>query len=201
VRKLSDPAVADRPPGAVPSILMDAPTDYLGLDDDDLLGQCDVQTYRASGPGGQHRNKVSSAVRLHHRPTGVTVQATESRSQHENRRRAVGRLRMEIACRVRRPVDPRAFEPPALLAECVFVPRGARAGGTRRIEIGRKDRRFWPVVAVVLDLLDALEGALADAAALLGVSTSNLVRLLKSDRHLLAAAQQLRKRHGKRPIA
>ena len=42
---------------------------YLELEDSALLGQCEVHTYRSSGPGGQHRNKTSSAVRLHHQPT------------------------------------------------------------------------------------------------------------------------------------
>ena len=56
--------------------------DYLALDDARLLAQCQVHTYRASGPGGQKRNKTSSAVRLHHRPTGLIAKSTESRLQH-----------------------------------------------------------------------------------------------------------------------
>ena len=56
--------------------------DYLSLDDAALLAQCDLHTYRSSGPGGQHRNKVSSAVRLRHRATGITAHGDDSRSQH-----------------------------------------------------------------------------------------------------------------------
>ena len=61
---------------------------WAALSDDQLLAQCQVDTYRASGPGGQKRNKTSSAVRLRHPPSGLLVIAEESRSQHENRARA-----------------------------------------------------------------------------------------------------------------
>ena len=74
--------------------------------DGKLLAECTVETYRASGPGGQHRNKTESAVRLTHRPTGVVVTATERRSQHENRHRALVRLRQAIALEVREAVPP-----------------------------------------------------------------------------------------------
>ena len=55
-----------------------------------------VTTFKASGPGGQHRNKTESAVRVTHVPTGVTVIAAESRSQHRNRVVAMERLRQRL---------------------------------------------------------------------------------------------------------
>src|SRR5579871_4476343 len=71
------------------------------LSDAQLLAQCDVDTYRASGPGGQKRNKTSSAVRLRHTPSGLIVIAEESRSQHENRARALRRLRQALYLKIR----------------------------------------------------------------------------------------------------
>lgn len=58
-----------------------------------------VEVYRGSGPGGQHRNKVSTAIRITHRPTGIVVQAEEERSQTANRRRALGRLEQTLKAR------------------------------------------------------------------------------------------------------
>src|SRR5437868_8079744 len=78
---------------------------WTSLSDDQLLAQCEVDTYRASGPGGQKRNKTSSAVRLRHAASGLIVIAEESRSQHENRARALRRLRRELFLRLREPVD------------------------------------------------------------------------------------------------
>ena len=51
-----------------------------------------MEFVRASGPGGQHRNRRETGVRLTHRPTGIVVQATERRSQVDNRRIALERL-------------------------------------------------------------------------------------------------------------
>lgn len=173
--------------------------DYPGLDDEALLAQCDVHIYKSSGPGGQHRNKVSSAVRLRHRPTGVSAHGDDSRSQHDNRRMAIRRLRMNLACQVRRQVD--LTGPPApTLAECTFVARGGPAQGRRRLAVGPRDHRFWAVAAAVLDILDACQAQLSQAGAYVGISTGNLVDFLKSDRHLLTAAQALRKAHGQKPL-
>ena len=57
-----------------------------------LKKQVVIETYRSSGPGGQRKNKVETAVRLSHLPSGITVVATEHRSQGENRRLAFERL-------------------------------------------------------------------------------------------------------------
>lgn len=63
-----------------------------GLD----LSQVRLDNFRGSGAGGQHRNKVESCVRAVHLPTGITVVATESRSQHQNRAQALARLEQRL---------------------------------------------------------------------------------------------------------
>jgi len=61
-----------------------------------LKKQVIIETYRSSGPGGQRKNKVETAVRLRHLPSGITVVATEHRSQAENRKLAFQRLRERL---------------------------------------------------------------------------------------------------------
>lgn len=58
----------------------------------DLERDCDMEFFVAGGPGGQHRNKVETGVRLTHRPTGIVVTATERRSQSANREAAYERM-------------------------------------------------------------------------------------------------------------
>ena len=73
------------------------------LSDDDLLLQCEVQAHRASGPGGQHRNKAETAIRLVHLPTGVRVEGKDERSRTQNLRIALGRMREKLEKRAYRP--------------------------------------------------------------------------------------------------
>lgn len=160
---------------------------WLELSDGELLAQCRVETYRASGPGGQKRNKTSSAVRLHHEPTGLTVTATESRSQHENRARALRRLRESIALNVRDPVDPKAAPPP-------FVAEALKRGPG--LHVSRRHPDFYRIVHYVLDVLAHVGGSPARAADCLGITTSQLVRFLKTEPKLLAHANQLRRENG-----
>ncbi len=64
--------------------------------DDDLLAECDVDTFRSGGKGGQHANKTESAVRLRHRPSGLTVTSQQERSQYRNKQLALGELRRRL---------------------------------------------------------------------------------------------------------
>jgi len=64
--------------------------------DEELLRECEVETFRASGPGGQHVNKTESAVRLRHRPSGVVVTSQQERSQHRNKSLCLQKLRAKI---------------------------------------------------------------------------------------------------------
>jgi ribosome-associated protein len=65
--------------------------------DEDLLRECEVETFRSSGPGGQHVNKTESAVRLRHVPSGVVVTAQQERSQHLNKSLCIQKLRKKVA--------------------------------------------------------------------------------------------------------
>src|SRR5512146_167486 len=65
--------------------------------DDELLAQCDVDTFRSGGPGGQHQNVTDSGVRLRHRATGVTVTCRARRSQSQNKAECLRRLRERLA--------------------------------------------------------------------------------------------------------
>jgi hypothetical protein len=164
--------------------------DAVAMSDDALIRQCSVETFRASGPGGQHRNKIESAVRLTHRPTGVAAQAFERRSQHENRILALKRLRATIALRVRRPADPAGTPSPALKAILPGAPQ----------RIGPANPKFWPGVQALLDLFVHTGCSVSETAAALGISTGALVRLLQSSEDLFAECNRLRSERGLRPL-
>src|SRR3954471_19308685 len=104
---------------------MPSRAEWASLTDAQLLGQCAVDTYRASGPGGQKRNKTSSAVRLRHLPSGLLVIAEESRSQHENKARALRRLREALYLELREAIAPDAA---ALAAHPEYSPARAADG-------------------------------------------------------------------------
>jgi hypothetical protein len=170
---------------------------WTDLSDARLLAQCEVDTYRASGPGGQKRNKTSSAVRLRHPPSGLIVIAEENRSQHENRARALRRLRQALYLKVRDPLPPEARTPEALLARPDY---GPARDGDGRLHLGRRDPRFWPSVGVVLDVLHAVEARVSDAAAALGVSTGNLIDFLATDPKVWEQANGLRTHFGQKAL-
>ncbi len=175
---------------------------WLLCDETALLKNCRVDTYKSHGPGGQRKNKVETAIRLVHEPSGISAQGQQTRSQARNKTLALRNLRMHIACTCRLPQDLAHLAIPDEIAEC--FQRSARPGSAGhvklRLSLPSGNRCFWPVAAFVLDVFDAAEGQLSRASRALGISTANLAAFLRNHRHLLAAAQAIRKANGHTPL-
>jgi hypothetical protein len=159
------------------------------LPPDDLLRQCDETRTRRGGPGGQHRNKVETAVVLVHRPTGLSAEGSERRSQAENRRVALWRLRMTLALSHREPPD--AAGPSPLWQ--------SRLRG-RQLMIAADHDDYPAVVAEALDRLETVGYEMRPAADSLGVSMSQLVKLFRAQPAAWVVINRLRREVGLPPL-
>lgn len=174
---------------------------------DELLADCEEVHTRRGGPGGQHRNKVSTAVVLRHRPTGLRAEASERRSRTINRAAAIHRLRLRLATEWRsaRPTvggpavdpSPHGASPGWQGPSSLWI--GRRKGSTIRVSVDHQD--YPALVAEALDRLEEAGGRVSDAARRLGVSGSQLQRLLARHPAVWEALQTLRHDHGLSPLA
>ncbi|MCH8271318.1 MAG: peptide chain release factor-like protein [Planctomycetes bacterium] len=139
------------------------------LDDEELLGQCSLGRGRSSGPGGQHRNKVETKITIQHTPTGISAQAGERRSQGENKRVAVFRLRTALAVGRRCPV-------PMGDANSDLWRSRVRSG---RIAVNQTHRDFPAMLAEAMDMLADCRHDHKQAANRLQCTPSQLVKLFK----------------------
>lgn len=109
----------------------DSPQYTVPDDDDALLAECDVDTFRSGGPGGQHQNVTESGVRLRHRPSGLVVVCRQERSQHQNKQTCLLRLRRRLLEQQQTPAERRPTQPTAASRE------RRRQEKTRRAETKR----------------------------------------------------------------
>ena len=158
------------------------------LPPDELLRQCETRRTRRSGPGGQHRNKVETAVVLSHTPTGVQAEANERRSQAENLRMALFRLRVNLALAVR---QPEAADPSELW-------RSRCRGG--RIAVNPEHDDFPALLAEALDALAQCDDDVRETAQRLGCTPSQFIKLLKDEPRALAAVNARRRASGRREL-
>jgi len=170
--------------------MTDAAEHPAGRHEDALLAECRMRQLRRSGPGGQHRNKVSTAIQLTHEPTGLIAEAGERRSQADNRRVAVRRLRILLALEVRHPAPPERLPSPLWQRRC-------RSG---RIEINAGHADFPPLLAEALDFVASESGDLQAASGRLGCTASQLGRLLKMEPRSWQWLNDLRSASGLRPL-
>ncbi len=156
---------------------------------DVLRKACETRRTRRSGPGGQHRNKVETAVIVTHSPSGVSAEANERRQQAENLAMALFRLRVNLALDVRTLTGSEELPPcPSELwrSRC---PRG-------RIAVNPAHDDFPALLAEALDVLDAYDHDPKPAAEFLGSSSSQLVKFLKLEPRAFALVNQRRAAAG-----
>ncbi|TWU43916.1 Peptide chain release factor 1 [Novipirellula aureliae] len=159
----------------------------------DLLEQCELRTQRRSGPGGQHRNKTSSGVFLIHRPSQIVGEATERRSQADNRRIALKRLRFRLAIEIRS--QPK-LDTPTDPIEASLRDRYRQI--LKRMNDNNEDKPA--VLALLLNDLYTAGGQTRFVAKEWGTSTTSLVNFVRSVPAAFAWLNRLRDHQGMKPL-
>jgi hypothetical protein len=167
------------------------------LSENELLADCDITRQRRGGPGGQHRNKVETAVVITHRPTGIRAEANERRSQAENQQAAIRRLRLRLAIEVRSEVAEDGDGGTGVVTASPLWQSRCSGG---RLAISTEHEDFPTLLAEALDAVAVAEFDVATAAKWLGISTTQLVRFLQKEPPAWAAVNAARRQRGLRPL-
>ena len=161
------------------------------LEEAALLADCETRRQRRSGPGGQHRNKVETAVVITHVSTGILGEASERRSQEQNRKEAILRLRINLAIHHRTDVCAEDYRPSDLWRQ--------RCRG-RRIPVNPRHEDFPAMLAEALNLLAVCGWEPKEAARHLTCSPSQLVKLIQLEPHAFVELNRQRSARGLRQL-
>lgn len=165
--------------------------------EEELVKELQFEATRSRGPGGQHRNRVATAIRVTHLPTGITAMATERRSQLENKEEALFRIRVKLAMEVRTELVDEDFVPPGeYKPSALWMSRVKGA----KMKVNPHHLDFPALLAEVLDRLHLEEDDLERTAAAFRISKSQLVKFLAVDPAALHALNERRKAKGHRPL-
>jgi len=156
----------------------------LALTPEDLLKQCKIAYFQASGAGGQKRNRKLSAIRLTHRTTGIAVTSSEAREPARNLARAIQKLRLELVFTVSLENINENDIPIHLF----------------RANTSELHPDFPGSVLASYPLFHLHEGSVGRASEILGVSSAALIRFFKKDKTLLRKVQDTRKQFGHYPL-
>ncbi|WP_145081148.1 peptide chain release factor family protein [Poriferisphaera corsica] len=164
------------------------------LPSEELLKSCTIERTRASGPGGQHRNKVETAIRITHKPSHINAQASERRSQAENQKMALFRLRINLA------IDHRTAVSVDHLADYTPSTLWQSRCKSKRIACNPKHADFPALLAESLDILHAADFNPAAAATILNLSTSQLIKFIKDAPRAFESINRRRQQAGQHPL-
>jgi len=162
--------------------------------DDELLAHSKLSFSRASGPGGQNRNKVETSVQVEFLPAKIIAQASERRTQNENRKIALQRLRCKLAVDFR--VLPIVGTAP--VADATSLWRRYCVNG--RINVSESNADWPAILAELMDSLSSHGWNINSAAESLSTSSSQLVKLLKKHSPAFSRLNEERIKQGQRPL-
>jgi len=151
---------------------------WLEAPDEKFTSLCKLDFFKASGNGGQKRNKCSTAVRITHLPSGISATSCNTRSQHQNRSDAIRKLKEQIALNVRS--------------------ESFKAVENIGMSLSNPDYPQW--IASVFDVLFLHSFSLKDAAAEFNISSSKLQKLIARDPMLWQELNRLRQANGLPPL-